>query len=167
VLLDKPVPTEVQTAVRAAEKKRTDSETRTRTVLGQQAAALIKPLLSAPQVAIATGADEAKLQALDLLDWLRDLGANEYEEEAGATAAGLADPPVGLNADLLLQIFSTARKLPAPDYQESRDELAQRLAPLYGLAPEQANERLAAIFAHPRAGLLLGEKLGTAAQGAG
>ncbi|HEY3398979.1 MAG TPA: hypothetical protein VGM19_15125 [Armatimonadota bacterium] len=119
----------------------------------------LRKLLTAPQLDIVTGRNEARLQARELLDWLRGLSDSDFTEEAAANAEGLADADKGLDKDVLTKLFATARKMTAAQYDKGRDELAARLAPLYGPSPDQEDAQIAGAFAHPHTAALLREKL--------
>lgn len=162
LLADKPLTAELQKRVSALQNERSATQQRAQMELASAAAGLRK-LLTAPQLAIVTGSYEATLQARELLEWLRTLSDNDFAEEAQANAEGLAVPDKGLDAQLLLNLFKTARKLSAADFARQEEELAQKLAPAYGLSETEANGRIAGAFAHPRMPGLLREKATLAA----
>jgi len=119
----------------------------------------LKKVLSAPQVAIVTGADEANSQAEELLDWIRELPDAEYADEAKSNANELADPDAGLAADAILKLFNEARKMSAADYAKNKGAVVAKLAKLYMPLPEAANDALITWFANPRLRDVMKERL--------
>jgi hypothetical protein len=166
LMADKPITAEVQKQVNTLQSERVATQQRAQTEIAQGAAALRK-VFTAPQLAIVTGSYEAQLQARELLEWLRTLADNDFSEEAQANAEGLAVPEKGLDTQLLLNLFNTARKLSAADFARQEDELAQSLAPAYGLSEAEANGRIAGAFGSARMPALLREKATVSQAGAG
>ncbi|NLO74373.1 MAG: hypothetical protein GX100_09745 [candidate division WS1 bacterium] len=166
LVADKRVPADLHRRLAELQKQRAELQEQAQLALAQSGGSLRK-LLTAPQLAIVTGSYEAQLQAREMLAWLRTLSDEDFTQEARANAEGLAMPEKGLTQDLLLQVFTTARKMSAPDFAKSENELTQRLAPVYGLTETEADGRLAATFASPHMPGLLREKAATAAGGAG
>ena len=166
LMADKPITAEIQKHVSDLQSNRANLQEKAQLALAQSSAGLRK-LLTAPQLAIVTGSYEAQLQGREMLEWLRTLSDNDFTEEAKANAEGLAAPDKGLDQALLLQLFNTARKMSATDFAKSEDELAQRLAPAYGLNEAEANARIAGTFGSPRMPALLREKAQLTSQGAG
>lgn len=120
----------------------------------------MKKVLTDAQVSILTGADEARAQAEELLQWTRELPAADYTDEARANAAELADPDLKLSATDIMKIFDQARKMSAADYAKSRQSLVNKLAPLYMPMPEAADEAMIQFFSGPRLSVILQEKSG-------
>lgn len=114
--------------------------------------------LTAAQVQILTGADEAFAQAEELLSWIRDLPATSYREEARSNAEELADPALNLSVDAVMRIFEAARKMSAAEYAKNKSGLIGKLAPLYMPLPEAADETIVQFLSSPRVGVLLREK---------
>ena len=166
LLADKPVTAEVQKRISDLQTSRANLQEKAQLALAQSSAALRKSL-TAPQLAIVTGSSEAQLQAREMLEWLRTLADSDFTEEAKANAEGLASPDKGLDQALLMQLFTTARKMSATDFAKSEAELAERLSPAYGLSEAEANARIASTFGHPRMPALLREKAKLTDQGAG
>lgn len=120
----------------------------------------LKKVLTAAQVSIITGADEANSQAEELLDWIRELPAADYTDEARSNAEQLQDPDQNLPAAAILKIFDEARKLSEADYAKKKSALTAKLAPLYMPMPEAADESILQFFSSPRLGVILKEKAG-------
>ncbi len=111
--------------------------------------AQIQSILTEAQMGILTGADEAHRQVEELLAWLREMPASDYEDEATAYAEALASPERGLDAQTLRKHFDMARDLAAEEYQSSQAQLIQRIAPLYGATPEAGQRALVGFFGSP------------------
>lgn len=114
--------------------------------------------LTTAQVQILTGADEAFAQAEELLNWIRDLPATSYREEARSNAEELADPALNLSVDAIMKIFESARKMNAAEYAKNKAGLIGKLAPLYMPLPEAADETIVQFLSSPRVGVILLEK---------
>jgi len=123
------------------------------------AARSLRPLFTEPQLEIVTGRYEARLQARELLDWLRGLSDSDFTEESAANAEGLADPDKGFDQETLVRLFASVRKMSAAEYEKQQGELAQKLAPLYSPGEDDENRQIAGAFAHPHMADLLREKL--------
>jgi hypothetical protein len=123
------------------------------------AARSLRPLFTEPQLEIVTGRYEARLQARELLDWLRGLSDSDFTEESAANAEGLADPGKGFDRETLVRLFASVRKMSAAEYEKQQGELAQKLAPLYSPGEDDENRQIAGAFAHPHMADLLREKL--------
>lgn len=166
LLQDKPIPQKLEERSYSLQSQYYGAQENVQTTLTTQAAGL-RQVLSEAQLAIVSGKYEAELQGGEMLDWLRTLSESDYTDEAQANAEGLADPEKGLDEDLLLNLFHTAREMTEKQYLQSRSELAERLAPLYGLSDERTNQQLAKLFSSPRMTYLLREKLKILAPGEG
>jgi len=118
----------------------------------------LRKVLTEDQVAIITGADEARAQAEDLLGWIRQLSAGTYAEEGKANAEQLADPAVNLTAADILKVFDETRKLSATDYAAKKGQYIAKLAPLYSPTVDAANQALADLLASSRLPSLLRER---------
>jgi len=118
----------------------------------------LRTVLTADQVAIITGADEARSQAEDLLEWIRQLAPGTYAEEGKSNADQLADPTVKLTSADIVKIFDDARKLSAADYAAKKSDFVAKLAPLYSPTEAAANQALAEFVASPRLTGLLDER---------
>lgn len=158
LLQDKPIPQELEESIYSLQSRYYGAQEDMQAALATKATAL-RQVLTEPQLAIVSGKYEAELQAGEMFDWLRTLAESDYADEAQVNAEGLADPEMGLDENLLLNLFNTARQMSEEEYLQSREELAARLAPLYGLSDERANQQLARIFSPPRMTYLLEQKL--------
>ncbi len=118
----------------------------------------LREVLTASQVQITAGADEAKAQAEEMLAWLREMPEVEYREEGPANAEALAAPEIGLGPEVLLDIFGTARNTPAGQYRQAKEELAARIAPIYGATPAAADRQMLRLFTNPRIRIILEQK---------
>ena len=157
LLTDQDVPAELDKHLRAAQARVDDADEQ---VAGATLAVVpaLRQVLTNDQIAIITGADEARAQARDLLDWIRQLSPGTYAEEGQANAEQLADPEAKLTSADILKMFDEARKLSAADYATKRDQYVARLAPLYSPTVEAADQALADLLASPRLPLLLQER---------
>jgi hypothetical protein len=113
-------------------------------------AADARQLLTEPQLQILTGGDEALRAAEEMLTWVRTLSDEDFTGEARTNADALADPEIGLPADMLYAIFTQARALPADEYAEKIGPLAARLAPLYAPGEETEDVLIAELLVNPR-----------------
>ena len=120
----------------------------------------LKKVLTTAQVSIITGADEARSQADELLQWIRELPAAEYTDEAKANAEQLQAAEVNLPAAAIMKVFDEARKMSAADYAKNKDGLITKLAPLYMPMDEAADDALLQFFSAPRLGVILKERAG-------
>lgn len=156
---DNAVPADLEERIRASQAKLDETDE----AVAETAAKFVpelKKLLSPEQVAIITGADEAHAQAEELLQWVREMDAATFAEEGKANAAELADPDLKLPADVIMKIFSDARKLSDADYNKQRETFISKLSPLYMPMQEAADSALLDFFGSPRLGAILKEKLG-------
>ncbi len=94
-------------------------------------AAEARKILTQPQVLIITGGDEARQAAEEMLIWIRELAAEDFNSEARSNAEALADPDIGLDANTVYAIFVKTRAISAEDYARQVQQLAEKLAPLY------------------------------------
>ena len=115
----------------------------------------LRALLTTNQVEAVTGRERAEAQAEELLTWFREMSAADYADEAVATAEALANPELGLDADMLRQLFTRTRNLSAAQYQVTQRELVGRLAPLYGATAEADRRAFLALFDDPRSLVVL------------
>lgn len=166
LVADKPVPADLDKQIGALQNRQQAAQEQATARLGQSAKA-IRALLSPQQADIATGRYEARLQAQELLEWLRGLSDSDFTEEANSNAQGLADPDKGFSAEALVKMFQTVRKLSAAEFDKQREAYAQKLAPLYGSSEDEENQQIAGAFSHPQMADLLREKLKVAGGGAG
>ncbi len=166
LVADKPVPADLDKQIAALQSRQQAAQEQATARLGQSAKA-VRNLLSPQQADIATGRYEARLQAQELLEWLRGLSDSDFTEEANSNAQGLADPDKGFSEQILVKMFQTVRKLSAAEFEKQRETYAQQLAPLYGSSEDEEDQQIAGAFSHPHMADLLREKLKVAGEGAG
>jgi hypothetical protein len=119
----------------------------------------LRKVLTADQISIITGADEARSQADELLQWVRELPAADYTDEAKANAEELAEPDLKLPASAIMKIFDQARKAAsAADYAKIKASLIDKLVPLYMPMPEAADDALLQFFSSRRLPVILKER---------
>lgn len=157
LLKDADVPQDLDKQLRAAQQKVDEADEQIAAAALTVVPALRKAL-SADQIAIITGADEARAQAEELLDWVRQLAPGTYAEEGKENAQQLADPDVKLTAADILKVFDEVRKLSAADYATRKGDYITKLAPLYSPTLDAANQALADFLASPRLPLVLKER---------
>lgn len=156
---DKDVPEDLEAKVQDAQTKVEEAGQGISTANAKYVPDL-KKLLTAAQVSIITGADEARSQADELLQWIRELPAAEYTDEAKANAEQLQAQEINLLAPAIMKVFDDARKLSAADYAKNKDGLIAKLAPLYMPMDEAADDALLQFFSAPRLGVVLKERAG-------
>lgn len=159
LLQDKEVTPEIEGRIRAAQGRMDDLENELRDAAAKHVPEL-KKVLTPEQVSIITGEDEAQAQAEELLQWIRELPAADFAEEAKANAEELADPELNLTADVIMKIFNDARKLSEQDYNKQKATFVKRLAPLYMPMEDAADESLLEFLGSPRLGAIIKEKMG-------
>jgi len=157
LLQDKDVPEQLDTQIRQTYAKIEALDDQV-----SQAQAALAPLarqvLTADQIAIVTGADEARGQAEELLQWIRDLPEGDFAEEAAANAKELADPEAKLTAEDIMKVFTEVRKLSAKDFQAKKPQYVTKLAPLYSPTAEAVDGAIAQFVSSPRLSVLLQER---------
>jgi small-conductance mechanosensitive channel len=166
LLADKPVPDGLDNQIGEAQNHQEAAQEQAAAKLADSAKAL-RPLFTSDQLDIVAGRYEARLQARELLDWLRGLSDNDFSEEAGSNAEGLADPDQGFSKEALTKLFAAVRKLTPAQYDQQRDTYAQQLAPLYGASGPEENQQIAGAFSDPHMADLLRAKLKVIGGGAG
>jgi len=139
MLKDQQVPTALSDNIAAAEAEIQEISDQVAEV-PLSFAAEARSILTQPQILIATGGDEARQAAEEMLMWVRELTAEDFHGEARANAEALADPELGLDADTVFGVFEKARALPPDQYAAQVQGLTDKLAPLYrsGTAGEDA-----------------------------
>jgi hypothetical protein len=158
LLADKPVPDDLENQIETAQNHQEAAQEQAAGGLASSARAL-RPLFTPDQLDIVGGRYEARLQARELLDWLRGLSDNDFSEESGSNAEGLQDPDKGFSKETLAKLFAAVRKLTPAEYEKQRDDYANKLAPLYGASETEQNEQIAGAFSHPHMAELLRDKL--------
>ena len=163
---DKPVGEDLEKQVSTLQNLQAAAQEHAMTELGNSAKG-VRGLLSPEQLEIVTGRYEARLQAQELLEWLRGLADDDFSEEAKSNAEGLADPDRGFTEETLLKLFEAARKLSAADFEKQGETYTKQLAPLYSATEAEENQQIAGSFSHPHMADLLREKLKVIGGGAG
>lgn len=120
-----------------------------------------------PQVSIITGAELARRQVGDLLEWVREMDDQDYAREAGPTAEELAEPEVQITEADIMKVFDAARGMSAAEYREKGAELRENLMPLYMPTEVAANHILVDFFIDPAMPKVLAEKLKAVTAGNG
>ncbi len=123
----------------------------------------LRGLLSQDQLAVITGRYEARESALGLLDWVRGLDEDQYEDEADAAAEELEAPDAGLPAEEVRKILDQARGLDDAAFGNQREALAEKLLPAYALSEGAQTQMILDLLGNPRLTSLLQDK--KAAQG--
>ncbi len=118
----------------------------------------IRGILTPEQIDKLAGGRNAHAQARELLTWLREMPSSSYAEEAPVHAEMLAAPELDLAAEVLWEIFDTARNLSASEYASAQERLAERIAPLYGAGDEAQTRVIVETFSNGRMAALLREK---------
>jgi len=118
----------------------------------------IREILTPEQVNRLAGGSNAYAHACELLTWLREMPSSSYADEAPVQAELLAAPELGLAAEVLLEIFDTARNLSADEYALVQEQLAERIAPLYSGADEAETRAIVETFSNGRMATILREK---------
>lgn len=157
LLTDKDVPADLDAKVQDARAK-LDQVDQDLSAASAKFIPDLRTVLTSDQMSIITGADEARSQADELLQWIRELPAAEYTDEARANAEELADPDLKLPATAIMRVFDQARKMPPADYAKNKNALIDKLAPLYMPMPEAADEALLQFFSSCRLGVILQER---------
>lgn len=157
LLEDKEIPADLENRLRQT-RQAVEAAGQDIAEAGQALVPDLRKVLSSDQISILTGSDEARSQAEELLEWVRELSAGTFAEEAAATADELADPEVNLTAKDIMAVFTAVRKLSEADYATKRAPHVARIAVLYSPTPEAADDSLAQFLTMPRLALLLREK---------
>jgi len=90
----------------------------------------IKDLLKPEQLDILTWVSEARLQAIEYLDWARTMSDDDFKAEAEVNAEGLAEKRDITKVEIL-DIYRTARAMSEEEYQRAKGQLADRLVPAF------------------------------------
>ncbi|MCD6361286.1 MAG: hypothetical protein J7M38_10530 [Armatimonadetes bacterium] len=119
----------------------------------------LREILTAPQVSIVSGEEDARRQVVTLLEAIRDMSAERFNREAPGYARELEQLDRGLTAQKIMNLFTTARNLEPRQYQQQQPEIVQGLLPIYAPTTEIANAMLAQFFAQPAMPGLLEDKV--------
>jgi len=118
----------------------------------------VREILTPEQIDRLAGGSNAYARACELLTWLREMPSSSYADEAPGQAEFLAEPELGLDAKVLIEVFDTARNLSADEYALAQERLAERLAPLYSTADEARTRAIVETFSNGRMAAILREK---------
>jgi len=118
----------------------------------------LRKVLTAAQLSALTGEYQARASAADLLDWIRGLGEDEYDEEADATAEELALPEQGFTAEQVRKILDEARGMDQGTFERNQPALIDKLLPAYVLSEAAQTQMLMDLLANPRLIPLLEDK---------
>lgn len=119
----------------------------------------LRKTLSPSQLAILTGRLEAKRNAMELLEWLRDLSDADYREEAQNTAEELDSPDRGLPASKIRAVLDRARAMDEARFGREKAALAEELLPAFAISPQAEDELLLDLLSNERLGPLLNDWL--------
>ena len=118
----------------------------------------LRRALSRQQIYTLVGQQGGETKAQELLEWLREMPASDYADEAITCAEVMASPQLDLDAGTLQRIFQTARSLSAEEYGSAQLRLTGQIAPLFGATEQAESKAIRATFAHRRMTSLLREK---------
>ncbi|MFW5869124.1 MAG: hypothetical protein ACOCX2_14965 [Armatimonadota bacterium] len=107
-----------------------------------------REILTDPQTAIITGEEDARRQALDLIDWVRQLDDAAFEEQVPALATELADPELGLGQDEIVDLLSVVRAMTPEQYERAGEDVVGQLTELYRPSVEDADQVIVQVFLH-------------------
>ena len=91
-------------------------------------AAPLEEILEPEQIDILTWVSEARLQALEYIEWVRTMSEDDYKLEAEMNAETLAEGRDITKAQVL-DIYTTARAMGAEEYEQAKLRLADQLLP--------------------------------------
>lgn len=146
------------------EKKIRDTQAKLDELDDQQQSALTKygtefrASLSAAQIDILTGADQAKTQAEELLTWIRGLSDADFAEEGKSNAAELAEPGLELGTGAIMKVFTDIRKMSEAEWTKNKAAVIGKMAPLFMPLKEAADDAVVGFFAAPQMPGLLQER---------
>ena len=118
-----------------------------------------RPVLSAAQLQIVTGDYEARRQAEEWLDSLREMLKEDFKDELGPIVKEFADASAGLDEKTLRQIFTDAHNMDTKTYAKKKGEIITRIAPLFRPTKGNDNQLIVQFFLHPRMLAVLQEKV--------
>jgi hypothetical protein len=90
----------------------------------------IKGLLRPEQVDILTWVSEARLQAAESLEWIREMTAEDFKAEAEVNAEGLAEGR-DITKEEILDIYRTVRAMGEDEWAQAKGKLADKLVPAF------------------------------------
>ena len=108
---------------------------------------------------IVTGDYEARRQAEEWLDSLREMLKEDFKDELGPIVKEFADASAGLDEKTLRQIFTDAHNMDTKTYAKKKGEIITRIAPLFRPTKGNDNQLIVQFFLHPRMLAVLQEKV--------
>jgi hypothetical protein len=157
LMQDQDVPDQLDTQIRQAHARLEQVDEQIATAHAALAPDARK-VLTADQIAIIAGTDEARSQTEELLDWIRELPQGDFAEEAQANANELAVPEAKLSAEEIMKVFNEVRKLTAADFQAKGGQYVTKLLPLYAPPPRAVDDAIVQFVKSPRLPVLLQER---------
>lgn len=149
LLFDLPVPDELEdklaklnTELQALNRAENDQ--------AKQLLAEMRKALRAEQLAVLTGRLEAQRNAVELLDWLRELDGAAYREEAENAAEELDSPERGLPAAKIRAILDRARAMDEVRFAREKSALAEELLPAFVISAEAEDQMLLELLGNER-----------------
>ncbi|MGQ9732075.1 MAG: hypothetical protein ACUVX8_12480 [Candidatus Zipacnadales bacterium] len=127
LLKDEPVPPAVVRQIDTQVEKLKAYDTETDQELLRFAVPL-KEILTPEQVDILTWVSEARLQALEYIEWMRTMSEEDYQAEAEVNAEALAEGR-NITKEQILDLYATARVMSDEEYTQAKDRLADMLVP--------------------------------------
>jgi hypothetical protein len=119
----------------------------------------LRKLLTAPQWAMLTGRSEAEASAVQMLEWLRQLPAAQYEDEADGAAEELESPGAGLTMEKIRAIFNKMREMKGPVFEQQKKKLAEELLPAYAMSAKAEQDTVLELVSNERIVPLLQDML--------
>ena len=117
-----------------------------------------RPVLTAPQLQIVTGDYEARRQAEEWLDSLREMLKEDFKDELGPIVKEFADASAGLDEKTLRQIFTEAHNMDGKTYAKKKGDIVARIAVLFRPTKGNDAQLIVQFFMHPRMLAVLQEK---------
>jgi len=152
-----PVPAAVQSQITKIERDLSDASSPRPEDEGAMAGRL-REILSEAQTKVVAGGLEARIDASEMLDGLRDMPAEAFDSEIGLLAGELAGDHADMNAEQVEGLCREMRSLSEEEYRQARDEIIKQLEPLFIPSGETADWLLTRAFAEPRMFLLIQER---------
>jgi hypothetical protein len=109
-----------------------------------------RPILSAPQLQIVTGDYEARRQAEEWLDSLREMSPESFKDEMRPIVQEFADATIGLDQKTLTTLFTEAHNMDSKTWAKKKGDYVKRIAPLFRPAKGKDSQLIVQFFMHPR-----------------
>ncbi|MCX7599508.1 MAG: hypothetical protein N2512_11690 [Armatimonadetes bacterium] len=149
LLFDLPVPDELEDKL-AQLNTELQALNRAENEQAKNLLAEMRKALRPEQLAVLTGRLEAKRNAMELLDWLRELDEAAYREEAENTAEELDSPERGLPAAKIRAILDRARAMDEVRFAREKSALADELLPAFSISAEAEDQMLLELLSNGR-----------------